>query len=225
VTTADVQIGEWTARLTHVDVRGDRVALWRVADLERHVDRVALLAADDPPEPPYWAHLWSGAVVLARALRAATGRVLELGCGLGLPGLVAARRGARVTFVDRVPAPLAFVRASAAANAIRDVEVVAADATGTAIAGRFDLVLAAELVYDRATFAPLAAALARLVTPGGRALVTDAGRTDTRAFYAALDAVDLVWRATAEEVREDGLPVTVRTVEIAHPRPYFSSFR
>ena len=211
-----MKIGDFEATLTHARVGDTSVALWRVAALERHVDRAALLAADEPSEPPYWAHLWSGAVVLAAAVPRSARRVLELGCGLGLPGLTAARRGARVTFVDRVPAALAFVRASARANGVAAVDLVAADVTEPALAARFDLVLAAELVYDRAAFPALARALAAHLAPGGRALLTDAGRIDTRAFYAELDAAGLVWRASDEPVREEGLPLTVKLVEVAH---------
>src|SRR5438128_12063584 len=137
-----MRIGDFDAVLERVSVGDTSVALWRVAALERHVDRAALLAADGPPEPPYWAHLWSGAVVLAAAVPRSARRVLELGCRLGLPGLTAARRGARVTFVARVPAALAFVRASARANGLTAVDLVAADATAPALAARFDLVLA-----------------------------------------------------------------------------------
>jgi predicted nicotinamide N-methyase len=207
-------IAGFVAVLEHVPVGADSLALWRVADLARHVDRDALLAGDDPPEPPYWAHLWSGAHVLAIAVPPDAGRVVELGCGLGLPGLVAARRGARVTFVDRVPAALAFVRRSATANAL-DGDFVVADFTGPGVGGRFDLVLAAEVLYDRACFSDVAAAIRDHLAPGGRALLTDAARTDTRPFYAALDAAGLRWRATEHPVREEGLPVTVRLVEIA----------
>src|SRR2546426_1808678 len=97
-----MRIGDFDAVLERVSVGDASVALWRVAALERHLDGAALLAAADVPEPPYWAHLWSGAVVLAAAVpRRGARTVLELGCGLGLPGLTAACRGARVTFVDR----------------------------------------------------------------------------------------------------------------------------
>jgi predicted nicotinamide N-methyase len=181
------------------------------------VDRTALLAGDDPPEPPYWAHLWSGAAVLAAAIPAGVRSAVELGCGLGLPGLVAARRGARVTFVDRAPVALAFVRASAATNAIPNVDLAAADALGPAVGGRFDLVLAAELLYDRGAFGALVDAVVRRVAPGGRALLTDAQRIDTRAFYDALDAAGVRWSARDHPVREEGLPVTVRLVEILVP--------
>jgi predicted nicotinamide N-methyase len=207
-------IAGFAAELDRIAIGSDVVALWRVAELARYVDRDALLAGDDPSEPPYWAHLWSGAVVLAGAVPRDAGRVVELGCGLGLPGLVAARRGARVTFVDRAAAALVFVRRSAAANGVA-AECVAADFTQGSLRGRFDLVLAAEVLYDPARFADTAAAIRRHLAPGGRALVSDAARTDTRTFYAALDAAGLRWRASDHPVREERLPVTVRLVEIA----------
>src|SRR6185369_1699327 len=160
------RIADFAAEQTSIDVGGDAIALWRVADLERHVDREVLLAGDDPPEPPYWAHLWTGALVLAAAVPANAGSVLELGCGLGLPGLVAARRGARVTFVDRLAAPLAFVRASAAANRVGPVHLCVADFADEALRGSFDLILAAEVLYDRATLGTLPLALRRRLRPG-----------------------------------------------------------
>src|SRR5919197_2092275 len=211
-----MKIGDFEATLTHACVGDTPVALWRVAELERHVDRTALLAADEAPEPPYWAHLWSGALVLAEAVPRGAASALELGCGLGLPGLVAARRGARVTFVDQIPAALAFVRASAAANGLESVDLVVGDVTAPLLTARFDLVLAAELLYDRAAFRPLARALARYIAPGGRALLTDAGRIDTSAFYAELDSSGLRWRTSEHPLREEGLPVTVHLVEITH---------
>ena len=209
-----MQIAGFDAALAHVTVGDERVALWQVADLERHVDRAALLGAENPPEPPYWAYLWSGARVLADVIPPRAGTVLELGCGLGLPGLVAALRGARVTFLDRVPAALAFVRASANANDVVDARFVVADATSAVVRARFDLVLVAELLYDRALFGPLASALAGSIAPGGRALLADAGRTDTQAFYPALEALGLRWGAVECIVREERPPVTVRLVEI-----------
>lgn len=208
------RIGAFAAELTRVQVGRDVIALWRVADLERHVDREALLAGDDPPEPPYWAHLWSGALALASAIPSGVGTAVELGCGLGLPGLVAARRGARITFVDQVPAALAFVRASAVANGFAGTAVVAADFTTSVFRTGFDLVLAAEVLYDRAAFGRLARAIAGHLGPGGRALLADAGRIDTRAFYDELEAVGLRWRAEEREMQEEGLPVRVRLVEL-----------
>src|SRR5262245_23926572 len=129
-------IDGYGAVLTEVRVGGDVVALWQVDDLERYVDRHALLGVEDPAEPPYWAHLWSGARVLAGAVPVRPGRTIELGCGLGLPALTAARRGGRVTFVDRARAPLALVHESAAARGLEPVGVVAAELVAGGYAGQ-----------------------------------------------------------------------------------------
>src|SRR5207253_599360 len=56
---------------------------------------------------------------------------------------------------------------------------------------------------------------ARRRRAAGRALLADAGRIDTRAFYAELDGAGLAWRAREEPVREEGLPLTVKLVEVA----------
>ena len=158
----------YCAILTQVPIGADAVTLWQVDDLERYVDRRALLAGDDPPEPPYWAHLWSGARVLADAVPRGAGRDLELGCGLGLPGLAAARRGG-ARDLRRSCARPAGVRArerGGQAVSARSTLVVA-DVTAGAIVGRFDLVLLAEVLYDRAAFAALARAVADTWRPGG----------------------------------------------------------
>jgi predicted nicotinamide N-methyase len=205
------------ARLERVSAGDDAVALWQVADLERHVDRRALLAGDDGPEPPYWAHLWSGARVLADAVPRDGGRTVELGSGLGLPGLVAARRGAAVTFVDRERAPLTFVRASARATGVSPVDLVVADLTSGAVRGPFDLVLLAEVLYDRAAFATIARAVARLLAPRGLALLADGVRIDTRAFYPELAAAGLRVETTHRRVEADGVMETIALSAIRWP--------
>ncbi len=205
-------IAGFAAECTAIAVGTDRVVVWTVADLERYVDRAALLRGDDGPEPPYWAHLWSGARVLADRVPYDAGRVLELGCGLGLAGVAAARRGGRVVFVDRIAAPLAFVRETLRANGLSAAGLVVADAVVAPWRGQFDLVLAAELLYDRATFGALAAALAGSAAPNGRILLADAHRIDTADFYEAARAAGLVWTQTDVRVDEEGFPVTVSIV-------------
>ena len=213
MTTSTPTIAGFAARCDVVAVGADAIALWSVDDLERYVDRDALLRSDDPPEPPYWAHCWSGARVLAERVPARTGRVLEIGCGLGLPGVVAARRGARTVFVDRVAAPLAFVRATLRANGIDAIGLVVADVLAAPWGGRFDLVLAAEVLYDRGAFPSLARALAASLAPGGRVLLADGHRIDTAAFYDETDAAGLMCEREDVRVIAEGVParITVAT--------------
>src|SRR3954465_16078196 len=70
---------------------------------------------------PYWAELWPSSLALARAVaaRALRGaRTVELGCGLGLPGLGAALAGGRVLATDWAPGAIVMTTRNAARNAL-----------------------------------------------------------------------------------------------------------
>ena len=187
------------------------VRLQTVVGLEDLVDRGALLRGE--AEPPYWAHLWTGSRVLAdyvaRWCAVHDGRVLEIGCGLGLAGVVAATRGADVTFVDAALPALAFVRASLRSNGV-DGHTLCADYRALAASARFAWILAAEVAYEPAAFGDLAATIARHLAPGGTALVVDGFRTDTRPLYRALADAGLATRALELRVDEDGHPARIR---------------
>ena len=200
-----------------LELGGAPLRLWRATALERFVDVDALLRAAEPPEPPYWMHLWPGALALARLLATLPGlgtgtRVLELGCGLGLPAVIAARRGARVVASDRACAPLAVVERSAADNGCA-VACVQMDWTHPALRGGFDLCLGADVGYDRAAEASLAAALAALLRPGGTAWLADSVNVARTTLQAALSAAGLAVRVETRRESEDGRPVFVRLIE------------
>ncbi len=210
------RIGGHPVALLDVDVGDRRVALYAIHELERLVDRAALLRGE--AEPPYWAYLWSGARVLASYLAChhpdvAGLRVLEIGCGLGLPGVTAAVLGADVTLVDAAPDALALATASAAANGV-PVTPRLANFTRLDPAERFDLVLAAEVAYDRERWDELAAVTGRHLTPGGVTLLADGYRTDTRGFYAALAARGLDVHAIDVRVVEEGHAIPIRLATI-----------
>jgi predicted nicotinamide N-methyase len=221
--TTSTSIAGFPARATRVRFGGTALDLYGVADLEALVDRDALLRGD--AEPPYWAYLWSGARAVADYLTRWTSvrgrRVLEIGCGLGLPGAVAAAAGADVTFVDGARPALAFVRATLRANGLRGA-CVCADYRLLSPRARFALVLAAEVAYEPERFDDLAATLARHLAPDGLALVADGFRTDTRPLYRALAAHGLVTRALELRMTEEGRPARVRLTEAWRPATFSS---
>ena len=201
---------EWT-------VGTRRLMLLRVKDLEDWIDRDALLH-DDTPEPPYWALVWTGAESLARYVEEhvdCTDRtVLDLGCGLGLTGIVASLKGGRVTFADREPQALAFARVNAELNGCGGYRTQQLDFSHDTLDRRFSLILGAEIVYDRPQFPVLIDFLLRHLSGDGTALLADAHRTNTDGFYRLLDARGLVWTQTAVQEREDNLPLTVHMVTV-----------
>src|SRR3954467_8506118 len=100
---------------------------------------------------PYWAELWPSGVALAKAVapRALKGaRVLELGCGLGLPSIAAARAGGRVLAVDWSSAAIDLLATNAARNGVAvESAAVSWDAPEPLLErAPFELVLAADVL-------------------------------------------------------------------------------
>ena len=104
---------------------------------------------------PYWAELWPSGVALAKAIagRALKGAaVLELGCGLGLPSLAAARAGGRVLAVDWSAAAIELLEANAERNGVAVEGLVATWTDPAPLLARapFRLVLAADVAVRAA---------------------------------------------------------------------------
>jgi predicted nicotinamide N-methyase len=150
-------------------------------------------AFEDDEFLPYWAELWPSGVALARevaprALRGA--RVVELGCGLGLPSLAAARAGGRVLATDWAAPALELLRRNAARNEV-EVELAKVDwSDPAALLDRapFDLVLVADVLYERRNLDPLRALLPQL---GGEIWLADPGRPALDEF---LSHWEVSWR-------------------------------
>jgi predicted nicotinamide N-methyase len=149
-------------------------------------------AVEWAPIAPYWSVLWRSGVALARELDGVTLRglrIVELGCGLAAPSIAAARAGAAVLATDACADALALVARNAELNEVC-VETAVVDWTEPDdLVGRapFDLVLAADVLYERANVAPLLSLLPRLAP---EAWLADPGRSAAGAF---LDEASRRW--------------------------------
>jgi len=145
---------------------------------------------------PYWAELWPSALALADVVagRDVAGLdVLELGCGLGLPSLVAGRDGARVLATDWADEALALLRANASCNGVA-LETRRLDWREPGELGTFDLVLAADVLYERRYVDVLAELLPRL---GREVLLADPGRPFLRPFLELCPGTEIAPRVYA----------------------------
>jgi predicted nicotinamide N-methyase len=119
------------------------------------------------PIAPYWSVLWRSGVALARDLDDAALRglrVVELGCGLGVPSIAAARDGAVVLATDASAEALSLVARNARLNEV-DLDTARVDwGEPHELVRRapFDLVLAADVLYERAQVDMLLSLLPRL---------------------------------------------------------------
>jgi predicted nicotinamide N-methyase len=150
-------------------VRDRELQLLQVADLE------SLLAGKDPfqnvSDFPFWVKLWEASLVLADLMAAnpsvSEQTLLELGAGLGAPGLVAAASGYRVTLSDFEPLILDFQRVSAAASGLTGVSFELIDWHRPPELPRYDVIIGAEILFREDFFAPLLAVFDKLLAPGG----------------------------------------------------------
>jgi predicted nicotinamide N-methyase len=162
------------------------------------------------PVAPYWSVLWRSGVALARELEGVAlrdRRVVELGCGLAVPSIAAARAGAAVLATDVSTEALELVERNARANDV-DVETATVDwARPDELVGRapFDLAIAADVLYERTSVA-LLLSLLPLLAP--EAWVADPGRSAATAF---VEEARRRWRV---ESAEHGV-VSVHRLELA----------
>jgi predicted nicotinamide N-methyase len=125
--------------------------------------------------------------------------VIELGCGVGLPSVTALAGGAGVTATDHYAAALDFVRYNARSNLGVEPETRLLDwhTPGAEGSGVFDLILAADVLYEQRNIPALAALMPTLLTPGGEILLSDPRRKNTPAFLERMREKE--FRSSTEE--------------------------
>ena len=167
-----------------IAVAGEPISLLRPRDSD---ELLAEEAFDQEELLPYWAELWQSSVALAqtvgaRSLRGA--RTLELGCGLGLATIAAARAGGRVLATDWSAEALRFTTDNAVRNGV-EVETMLVDwSAPEAIVerGPWQLVLGSDVLYERRNVDQMLDLLPRLVDSCGEVWIADPGREASMDF-------------------------------------------
>lgn len=143
-------------------------------------------------EPPYWVQVWPASLAMARWMdryaRLGGLRVLDLGCGLGLPGITAARRGAAVLFADRNPDALRFARwnATQGTDGALEPEVFELDWSRQQVAGQFDVLCLADITYRPVHHAGVLRHVQQCRLPRGVVLHAEPWRAESTSFVRRL---------------------------------------
>jgi predicted nicotinamide N-methyase len=166
---------------------GERLEILRPPSAEELIDEAAF---DEEEFLPYWAELWPSGLALARhvASREVRGlRVLELGCGLGLPALAAALQGADVLATDWAEDAIELLRRNAERNGLflHVARTRWSEPEPLLRAAPWDLVLGADLLYEARNAEQLAELLPLL---GGEVLLAEPGRPYAKEFLERFKA-------------------------------------
>ena len=173
-------------------------------DLDALLDRAAEQAPQDVDAIPYYAIVWPAAQGLARYLwqqrvELAGKRVIELGCGLGLPSILASRLGAHVTATDFHPDTGRWLCHNAALNTVH-IDYRALDWNDERLSSPggslplADLVIGSDLAYERRHLPALVCAINALCAPDGYAVIADPGRDNLALFVSSMEKSG--WRHT-----------------------------
>ena len=197
------------ARLSATGLPGTDIRLWLIdaANLDRAFSPEETRRILD--EPPYWCFCWASGLVLARWLAERPEwvrgkRVLDFGAGSGVAAIAAAKAGAlEVVACDLDPLAIAACRANATLNGVE----LSYSEDFFAEADRFDLIIVADVLYDRANL-PL---LDQFLSRGHQALVADSRVKDFQhPLYQHLGQLEAcTWPDLAE-------PAEFRQVNLYH---------
>ena len=154
---------------------------------------------------PYWTYLWPSAIGLARYLDLSDElegqRILEIGCGFGLAGIVACQQGSTVLFTDYELDTLTFARYNALQNGCVDrASFVQMDWNSPCLKGKFSRILASDVIYEDTHWNPILALLQEHLAPDGEAIFAEPNRTSAAGF--------------AERIKRYGFTYTTQTNDV-----------
>jgi predicted nicotinamide N-methyase len=184
--------------LTKTVKLGNKVfVLETIRDLDEAIDLLCeALGPDGQNDPfaedlcPYFGVLWPAAIGLSNYLhenrQLLLGKsVLELGCGLGLPSLVAAHLGANVLATDYHPDVEAYFSRNCRHSSVR-CDYQRLNWREETLEEKFDFVIGSDVLYESKHPREVAQGLLRFVKSPGTILLSDPGRAYVKKFLEAM---------------------------------------
>ena len=181
---------------------GDKLyVLETIRSLDEAIDDLCeVLSDDDKSDPfaedlcPYFGILWPAAEALAVYLHhhpnvVKNRSVLELGCGLGYPSLVASMAGGSVLATDFHPDVENYFKRNCRHSSIQCDYLRLNWRDDNLKEGPFDVVMGSDVLYESKHPLEVAKGLIRFLKPEGKILLSDPGRNYLQPFLAAMKSL------------------------------------
>lgn len=182
--------------------------VWKLARPKSADDLIDEEAFQKDGRIPYWADVWTSSRVMADELNkrgANRGRLLELGCGVGFSSLVAAGLGYETVATDYYAEALEFVEANAKLNGLETLSTYLLDWRAPPDElGTFDVVTAADVLYERPNVPLVAAMFDRFMKPDGIGYCTDPQRGAASTFADDCRKLSLKVNCFVRTTEEEG---------------------
>lgn len=211
---------KYSLTFDRLTICGKKIRLLKVADLEE------FLAGKDPlkdvSEFPFWIRLWDAAMILAYVLGAQEDvegkRLLELGAGLGAPGLAAAGAGFDVTISDYENIIMDFQRVSAAASQLKNIEFAHIDWLNPPELQPFDVLAGAEILFRDEFFEPLLDIFKRYLKKDGLIYLAHDAKRQSLPKFLKLAQNDFDIALKEQVIKRDGKKITIIVNRLRHKK-------
>jgi tRNA1(Val) A37 N6-methylase TrmN6 len=185
-------------------INGRTFRFFTARTLEEFLDRQDIFR-----DFPLWIKIWEASFVLAEYLAGldanAGKRFLEIGCGLGVVGIVSSSFGHHVTMTEYNKDALNFARANALLNQASNLEIRALDWVNPDIEGSFDYIVGSEILYREGDFQPILKLFRTYLKENGEVILAEGIRKTSMAFihqmgnYFHIEAQKKVLRSKDKE--------------------------
>jgi predicted nicotinamide N-methyase len=192
-----------------VDIEGRTFWIDHPTETDRLLDHPFVHRAFEADEYlPYWADLWPASRMLAKAIIReswpADLHALEIGCGLGLPGIAALSKGLSVTFSDYDATALRFAADNARLNGFDNFRTLQMDWRYPPPDLRVPLLLASDLIYELRNVEPLVRLIKQVLQPEGLCLLTDQDRIPSHSLRETMVSAGLAFTTEIARAGEPG---------------------
>ena len=192
-------------------VQDRAIRLLKVADIEEFLDGKDPFA--DVTEFPFWVKLWESAMILSQALTTLpepSGKtMLEIGAGLGAPGITAGACGFDVTLSDYEDIIMDFQKVSVAASGLDNVNCIHLDWLDPPELEPFDYLVAAEVLFREEFFEPLLNVFEKYLKPGGAIFLAHDARRKCLPLFMEKAKKQYNIAGKKQVMRKDGQDVAI----------------
>ena len=193
-------VGDLPVEEVELDVHGRTWTIRHTGAVISRERELEFLLGESATKRPYGIVLWPAALALAHEVASrdlAGKRILELGAGTGLPGIVAASLGGRVVQTDRQKLVLHVCKQNAERNGVTTIEHRIADWAAWEDTERYDLILGSDILYASPLHANLRHIFETNLAPSGTLLLADPFRETSLRLLELMEADG--WRITLDK--------------------------
>ncbi len=180
-----------------LNIKDKNIDLIQITNVDEVFDQLIKSNPDDEnlldERIPYWTDLWPAAIGMAEFILEneplfENKKLIEIGCGLGLPSISAAHLAKEVTMSDYLDDALVFAKRNAELNNLTNIKFENIDWRNIDSSHqKYDVILASDIAYEQRFFDDLPNALKSMMHYNSMVVLSEPGRAFAKVFMDGLE--------------------------------------